>query len=283
MRYKSFYKLYLESEKPKITVKSVKPDFDVSPKDAAESYAKLSSVEIEQLKSGEYVPYELWPAFRRFLVQRSLASNSSLDGEMTAYTPGETLHLLQTPEIASWREDMKSFHVPDNYNKIIFVPCAKTKPWENSTRGIYKDYNKLRLERPKLFFVTISEPLGIVPQTYWNNFPQYDNPGLFRDTVQRSGGLFSSDFKKYFNSDKAYKVPFDEDAYNSCIDILSETIKGFLKNNEDKDKISFVEDFKGIGTHSDMLTRAGFIGKRMFKREFPRTGPYAYLDKHIPK
>lgn len=284
MTFKSFYKLFLEEEKKKkITVKGVTPNFNISPEDTIKSYSKLSSEELTQLKSGDYVPYDLWPIFRRFLVQRSLASNSELNSEMTAYTPGETLYLLQEPEIASWREEMKSFRVPDQYKQIVFVPCAKTKPWENATRGIYKDYNKLRSERPDLFFVTISEPLGIVPQTYWKNFPQYDNPGLFRDTVQRSGGLFTSDFKKYFNSDKQYKIPFDENAYNTAIDILAETIKGFLENNQDKDKISFVEDFKGVGTHSDMLTRAGFIGKRMQKRESPRTGPYDYLNKNIIK
>jgi predicted RNA-binding protein len=163
----------------------------------------------------------------------------------------------------------------------VFVPCAKTKPWENATKGIYKDYNKIRNEHPNLFLVTISEPLAIVPQTLWNNFPQYDNPGLFKDTVQRSGGLFTRDFKTNFGVDQQYKIPFDESAYNTCITILSSTIKSFIENNRHKDMISFVEDFHGTSTHSDMLTKAGFTGKRLTKREKPRGKPYDYIKKNI--
>jgi len=30
-----------------------------------------------------------------------------------------------------------------------------------------------------------------------------------------------------------------------------------------------------------MLTTAGFSGKRFFKRETPRNGPYGYIEKNI--
>ena len=276
MKYMDFYSNIFEA-----SIKSVKPVSNIPQAEKVKSYEKLSSTELAQLKQDGYVPYDLWPTFRKFLLDRSLASNGSLNPELTAYTPGETLHLLEQPEIAQWRERMKSFKVPVNYKKIVFVPCAKTKPWENATRGIYKDYNKLKNEKPDIFFVTISEPLGIVPQTLWGNFPQYDNPGLFKDTVQRSGGLFTRDFKTHFNVDKQYKVPFDSVAYEQSISILADTIRGFIENNRDKDMFSFVEDFHGKGTHSDMLTNAGFTGKRLLKRESPRTGPYGYIKKNI--
>lgn len=263
------------------SIKSVKPSQDISDADKKKSYEKLSDTELNQLRQPGYVPYDLWPTFRKFLLDRSLASNSSLNPELTAYTPGETIHLLNNPTISSWLNNIKNYKVPDNFKKIVFVPCAKTKPWENATRGIYKDYNKLRSEHPDLFFVTISEPLAIVPQTMWGNFPQYDNPGLFKDTVQRSGGLFTKDFKTHFGVDKQYKVPFDEAAYNTSIGILANTIKTFIENNRDKDMISFVEDFHGTSTHSDMLSKAGFTGKRLYKRETPREGPYKYIKHNI--
>lgn len=275
MKYKDFYSHLFES------IKDIVPTDSIPREDVTRSYEKLSNVERQQLGKDGFISYELWPKFRKFLLDRSIASNPSLNVELTAYTPGETLHLLEHPIIKAWREDVKSFKVPNNYRKIIFVPCAKTKPWENATRGIYKDYNKLKKENPEWFFVTISEPLGIVPQTKWNDFPQYDNPGLFKDTVQRSGGLFTSDFKKYFELNKQHKIPFDEDAYANCISILSETIRGFIENNRDIEMISFVEDFQGVGTHSDMLTKAGFSGKRLTKRESPRNGPYDHIKKNI--
>ena len=263
------------------SIKSIRPTQNMSDDDKKKSYEKLSSTELQQLRQEGYVPYDLWPTFRQFLLDRSIASNGSLNPELTAYTPGETIHLLNNPIISGWLNDIKSFKVSDEFSKIVFVPCAKTKPWENATRGIYKDYNRVRKEHPNLFFVTISEPLAIVPQTLWNNFPQYDNPGLFKDTVQRSGGLFTRDFKTHFNVDRQYKVPFDESAYNKSIDILASTIRSFIENNRDKDMISFVEDFHGTSTHGDMLTKAGFTGKRLMKREKARSGPYDYIKKNI--
>lgn len=277
MKFKTLITNYLSEA----SIKSIKPSHDISDADKKKSYEKLSDTELNQLRQPGYVPYNLWPTFRKFLLDRSLASNSSLNPELTAYTPGETIHLLNNPIISSWLNNIKNYKVPDNFKKIVFVPCAKTKPWENATRGIYKDYNKLRSEHPELFFVTISEPLAIVPQTMWGNFPQYDNPGLFKDTVQRSGGLFTKDFKTHFGVDKQYKVPFDEAAYNTSIGILANTIKAFIENNRDKDMISFVEDFNGTSTHSDMLSKAGFTGKRLYKRETPREGPYKYIKHNI--
>jgi len=218
------------------SIKSIRPTQNISNADKIKSYEKLSATELQQLHQKGYVPYDLWPTFRQFLLDRSIASNGSLNPELTAYTPGETIHLL--------------------------------------------NHNKVRKEYPNLFFVTISEPLAIVPQTLWNNFPQYDNPGLFKDTVQRSGGLFTRDFKTNFGVDQQYKIPFDESAYNTCITILASTIQSFIENNRDKDMISFVEDFHGISTHSDMLTKAGFTGKRLPKRGTARSGPYSHIIKH---
>jgi len=179
------------------TIKGVMPSkpMDISDADKAKSYEKLTDVEKNQLNEVGYVPYDLWPVFRKFLLERSMAGNSSLNPELTAYTPGETLHLFNHPIIKTWHNKIVNYKIEGNYTKFIFVPCAKTKPWENASRGIYKDYNKLRTIHPEYFFITISEPLGIVPQTLWKNFPQYDNPGLFKDPVQRSGGLFTRDFK----------------------------------------------------------------------------------------
>jgi hypothetical protein len=263
------------------SIKSIRPTQNISDGDKKKSYEKLSSTELQQLRREGYVPHDIWPTFRQFLLDRSIASNDSLNPELTAYTPGETIHLLNNSIISGWLNDIKSFKVADEFSKIVFVPCAKTKPWENATRGIYKDYNRVRKEHPNLFFVTISEPLAIVPQTLWNNFPQYDNPGLFKDTVQRSGGLFTRDFKTHFGVDRQYKVPFDESAYNKSIDILASTIRSFIENNRDKDMISFVEDFHGTSTHSDMLTKAGFTGKRLTKRRIARSSPYDHIIKNI--
>lgn len=220
-------------------------------------------------------------------MDRSLAANPSLDPSLTAYTPGETLHLMNMPVIRSWHDEITSYRVPDRYSIVAFVPCAKTKPWANASRGLYKSYNKIINDnRYPVYFVTVSEPLGIVPQSLWSDFPQYDNPGLFKDNVQRTGGMFKSDWQRLFGTGPQL-VPFDPAAYNKCIDMLSNVIKAFIHNNGSKRFLSFVEDRifsprnKNVGTHSDMLSRTGAIPdeNRYLKRDAPRKEPFDYVDR----
>ena len=240
-------------------------------------FEMLTPSELEQLgrqiegSQFKYVSALKWLEFRRFLQERSLKSNPKLDLELTAYTPGETLSLLQNPKIVNWMQKIKEFKIPDQYKLIVLVPCAKTKPW-GMTRPKKSDYynafNKLKEMAEKgefsksllntIYFVTISEPLGIVPQDHWDDFPQYDNPGLFKDPVMRSG-LLTKDYAKSPIQTK-HIIPFDKDAYDSAIGILGETIKAFLENNKSPGRlfVSFVEDSSGKikTTHSDMLDRA---------------------------
>ena len=268
------------------SIASVKPSNGVSPEEAVKSYSKLSEVELSQLGTDNFISRELWPVFREFLLNRSLASNSGLDPELTAYTPGETLKLLSHPTISKWHNEVINYKIPPEYKICAFVPCAKTKPWLNANKGIYKSYNKIINDgKYPVYFVTISEPLGVVPFSLWNDFPQYDNPGLFKDNVMRTGGLFTRDWLRLFGT-KQQKVPFDTDAYNECIGILSGIISKFISNNSHVKFLSFVEDpgipisAKNVGTHSDMLNRSGLVNPqhRYAKREKARAEPYDYVD-----
>lgn len=272
-----------------ITIKSITPHdrTSISTAEARAAYSKLSAVERDQLGQPGYISREDWPRFRKFLLDRSMASNPSLDPELTAYTPGETVHLLQHPVIRGWHSDIVSYRVPEKYTTVAFVPCAKTKPWAGAQRGIYKSYNDIISGgKYPVYFVTVSEPLGIVPQSLWGEFPQYDNPGLFRDNVQRTGGMFKSDWMRLFGTGQQ-RTPFDVGAYNSCVDVLSAVIRGFISGNSSKQFLSFVEDKifnvrnRNVGTHSDMLTRTGSIPdeNRYLKREEPRAEPRDYVDR----
>jgi len=154
---------------------------------------ELSAAEIEKLgkKAGKYhfPTGEEWEAIiRPHLVKKSQERNPALNPELTAYTPGETLKIMENPVIQKWHDSMKNFKVPKNYDNIIFVSCAASKPWgESCGSAFYQAYNQLKKEFPNSYFVTISEPLGIVPSENWEDFPQYDNPGLFKDTALQSG------------------------------------------------------------------------------------------------
>lgn len=250
------------------------------------STSMLSFSEKSQIGTDGYPDRKTWCQIRLFLEERSLVSNPLLDKAMTAYTPSETLKLMEKEPISQWLNNIEKLKVPEEANVIIFVPCAKTKPWKDAPRGLYKSYNKIINENSNnIYFVTISEPLGVVPQNNWNDFPQYDNPGLFKDVVQRSGGLFTRDWVEHFG--KRYKLPWDQNAYDQAIDLLASKIKLFVENNQKNGRqfISFVGDENTIGTHQDMINRSGVIPKenQFLKRAESREEPYDYIKDILYK
>ena len=255
---------------------------EVTSKEVSTYYKLLSDVEQSQLGTEGYMDKETWARHRKYMLQVSKHHNPKLDESLTAYTPGETLKLLAKPEIKAWFAKAGSFKVPNKYDVISLVPCAKTKPWAGCKRGIYKSYNKIKDEYDNIYFATISEPLGIVPMDMWSDFPQYDNPGLFKDPAQRNS-MFKSDWIRLYG--RTYKTPFDVDSYKESITILSEVINSFISTNKDIEAISFVDDkdFKegrtSVGTHSDMLNQVNVVpaDRRFKKRSAPRTEPYGQV------
>jgi hypothetical protein len=259
---------------------------------------KLSRTERAQLgepkvgKTGvpsayRYVPTDKWAAVRSMLLERSQHANARLNPALTAYTPGETLGLLKNPEIRGWQDAMRSFQIPPEYKTVVFVPCAKTKPWDSiHANSLYADYNLIREkvrkgEMEPVYFVTLSEPLGIVPEERWGDFPQYDDPGLFDDDAQRAG-MFTRD---WLHSDFGEKfiVPFDREAQQQCIQDLGAVIADFAKANEAPGRrfISFVEPLSGSpGTHSQMLSAAeAKLGHSLVSPEHRYTKTDAPRDK----
>lgn len=231
--------------------------------------------ELEKSQMGQpkgkypYVSEEEYGLLRPYLVQRSQErakrGGQELDPSMTAYTPGETLDLLEHPKVRSWFKKMESFKIPDRYGLVILVACAATKPWgfECKKGDFYPFYNQIRKEvqsgkiKP-IYFVTLSEPLGVVPEDFWgddpaNIFPQYDNPGLFKDTPLQSGMMTQGWQKSPLGSKR--EMPFDEEAYQKAIQKLGTVIGKFIRNNSDHEFVSFVEHAnpKTTSSHSKML------------------------------
>lgn len=272
----------------KKTIKSIKPiDINkIQNEDIKKSCQNLSLIELEQLGKDGYPDKKTWCQIRMFLEERSQISNPLLDLSDTAYTPSETLDLMKKGKIKDWLDNIENLKIPDEADIVIFVPCAKTKPWKNAPRGIYKSYNKIISENSNnIYFITISEPLGVVPQNNWDDFPQYDNPGLFKDVVQRTGGLFTKDWVEHFG--QRYKLPWNQQDYDKAIDILSDKIRLFVNNNKKQGRqfISFVGDDNVLGTHQDMVNRSGVIPKenQFLKRAEAREEPYSYIKENLFK
>ena len=248
---------------------------------------EVSDEEIAQMgtkkKTYNYVSHDEYVnELRPHLISKSLKRNPNLNPELTAYTPGETLKLLGHKKIREWFKLMSSFKIPQQYDMahgglVILVSCAATKPWGfGCKRGdFYKYYNEIRRDaqsgktRP-VYFVTISEPLGVVPEEYWGDnpdkiFPQYDNPGLFKDTALQSGMTTKAWAKSPLGSKR--EMPFDDESFNVSIQVLGKEIADFIKRHKDYEFVSFVEHAdKTKSTHSSMLD----VAQNILGYEIPR-------------
>lgn len=258
----------------------------------------INEIEYSQLgtiyKNG--IPYfqslDDWLKFRKFLVAKSIKRNPDhFDINLAAYTPGETLNLLSKKEIIQWFTYLDSIQIPDEAEAVILVPCAASKPWFNHKNVnkslLYKAYNHIiedvkQGEFKNIYFLTISEPLGIIPQDRWFDFPKYDNPGLFKDDFLRTG-LVKTDWEKIWLKSK-HLLPFDNEAYEQCIYKLSCIIERTLSKIK-VPIISFV-DAKEHTTHGHMLDTVEKINpdiiiKRFLKKGQARTSPYEYIKDNI--
>lgn len=237
----------------------------------------LSDKEREQLGTPhptsrfDYIDAEKWEKVRseRAAIKENSKSYKQTsefikDPELTAFTPGETLDLLSHPKILEWFDKINNYRIPSEYKHIILVPCAASKPWGANCPAsgkYYKAYHDIKKslgEEGKLaFWVTISEPLGIVPEDMWDSFPGYDVPGLFKDPSQRMNGMTTKDWVEMFG--EKFSTPFDIEAYNAAIKKLGSVIGSFIKNNDMPGRrwISFIKGTKGkVTTHTEMINEA---------------------------
>lgn len=258
-----------------------------------------------KLSDYSYANEREWPVLREHFLSMSRAAAArykdgfELPDRMTAYTPGETLSLLEQPEVKAWQRRMKTFTIPRTdeagrpYEIVAFVPCAKSKPWDTQRVGLYGAYNEVRRavregSLPATYFVTVSEPLGVVPEEHWGDFPMYDNPGLFKNESLRASGMMTTDFAEVDGLDGKVIVPFDEEAYRTAISQLGGAIGAFMRHNQKVNPnlvwCSFVEGLESVpSTHSEMLDAAARITGALEKsRRFPkkaatRTRPVEHL------
>lgn len=170
----------------------------------------------------------------------------------------------------------------------MLVPCAKTKPWVGPAvrrSKLYSAYNAIRAERPDVYFLTVSEPLGIVPMDDWARFPQYDNPGLFRDDAQQSGMTKAQWEASPFG--RWYGLPFDEQAWTESIALLGGVVGDVLARHADRHIIAALDSGEGAkSTHGHMLDVAlaehPISLTRHTKRGAPRVSPLEYLRGLLP-
>jgi predicted RNA-binding protein len=142
--------------------------------------------------------------------------------ELVAFTPTQTLKLLNHPIVKSFHEYITSNFTPmRRYKFALIVPCDAYKPYlPNLTKSeLYKRVYEFANGRD-IHIITLSDPLGIQPQEFHNFI--FNEQKIFYDCV----GLFR-EFSKFL------KLRWNDKDYNKCVRILTEKVYLYFTKNKD--------------------------------------------------
>jgi hypothetical protein len=206
-----------------------------------------------------------------------------VDTDLIALTPGQMLAMIKGPKVQAWFDLILSYDIPEQYKYIIMVPCAASKPWDekNCAGHYYPAYNKIKKKyKDEAFWITITEPLGIVPETHWGSFPAYDAPGVFKNKMQQAGGVMHKDWLDMFGEE--YELPFDWKAREEVMNLLGEVIAKFINRNQKEGRrwISFIDGTGAkLTTHREMVDIAKTHLKNWLETNYEKTMP-GHLSRH---
>ncbi len=172
--------------------------------------------------------------------------------DLCLYTPKEVFAaLLTNSHIISWLEFISKRYFPPNEKTFLLLyPCSTIKPYSESRsyKALFKTLSSISSDREqKIHVVTISEPFGLVPEEFFDQFPVwYDCPGLFEWWC------------------KKHKLPYSDKYLERCIEFLAIPIANFLARTKKhyKGRLAFIRTFssnlkrKKDHTHVRILERA---------------------------
>jgi predicted RNA-binding protein len=153
--------------------------------------------------------------------------------DLIATNDAEAWRLLHNEQVTRWHEYISDKAISLPRDVLLFVPCAKAKPYLRPTKSFFYNWLWRFLEKEKLrnrvFLCTVSEPFALFPETDYGRMPNYElSPSLLK------------------NNPKLLEL------YTSA---LGESIAGFLIRNADRHKI-ILAYVRPDSTHALFLEKA---------------------------
>ncbi len=145
----------------------------------------------------------------------SLKFNPNINPDLFMHNPVVVPKKMRLTPIKEWLEFIsKDFKLPKKTNLII-VPCSAYKPYDEGKDEFYRRLNSLKLKNSK--FITVSVPLGLEPQDYWNF--QWKGINLLYDCP-------------FFPWIENFGYKYTKEIENEVNIILKEVIDNFFERNE---------------------------------------------------
>lgn len=97
---------------------------------------------------------------------------------LVANDVAQARRLLHEPQVTSWHNYILNSATSLPRDNLLFVPCAKAKPYFRPTKSFFYNWLWRFLEkenlRNKVFLCTVSEPFALFPETDYHKMPNYE-------------------------------------------------------------------------------------------------------------
>ncbi len=119
--------------------------------------------------------------------------------DLSASNVGEAMRLLRDPRVTRWHDYVSRSAKSLDKDYLLFVPCAKSKPYPRPTKSFFYNWLWKFLDRyslrSKVFLCTVSEPFALFPETDYLIMPDYElsplvlkgDPDLLEHYVSKLG------------------------------------------------------------------------------------------------
>lgn len=104
----------------------------------------------------------------KITLEYSLKLNPRLNPELFMPDPKVVLEKMDQKPIKDWLEFISTKYEIQKVKNLILIPCSFYKPYDPPHDEFYRRINELRRRVKDSKFITVSVPLGLEPEEFWN-------------------------------------------------------------------------------------------------------------------
>lgn len=148
-----------------------------------------------------------------------LKLNPRLNPDLFMPDPKIVLRKINESPIKDWLDFISKDYKIEVVDYLIFIPCSFYKPYDPPHDEFYRRINELRKKIKNTKFITVSVPLGLEPEEFWNF--QWRGYNLIYDCP-------------FFPWIERFGYKWDIEVVQEVVLKLKEVINAFFERNRDR-------------------------------------------------
>ena len=150
-----------------------------------------------------------------------LKLNPNLNPDLFMPDPKTTLEKINKSPIKDWLDFIAKEYEINEVENLILIPCSFYKPYDPPQDKFYRKINHLRKKITNSKFITVSVPLALEPEEFWDF--QWKGFNLIYDCP-------------FFPWIEKFGYRWDENIVEKVFSILKSVIDSFFKRNKENYK-----------------------------------------------